>query len=206
MAEDAGVNREQPFGGLQQENVTGEEYQRAVENLKRFAAKDVNEITTLEQLAFEMQFVGRGLRSVVLASGEIQETPFTYHDPARGEVKAVDRTYVIRKPLEEGATIYASSERGRAYLDQYRMEGGRQLSNFTASMPFDEEIKASDNPINNILIASAVDWRGGKTVSYYPAKEPNNPDVLRGYGRVVQDGVKNILAVAKPPSQTQPQK
>jgi hypothetical protein len=86
-----------------------------------------------------MQFVGKGLRSAVLASGDIQETPFEYNDPERGEINAVDRVYVLRKPLEGGATIYASGNRGRANLSQYRMEGDRQLSNFMATMPIDSK-------------------------------------------------------------------
>jgi hypothetical protein len=199
MAEDTREHIEQPFGGLQKD-VTGEDYEKALENLKRFSGKDISKITTLEELAFEMRFVGKGLQAVVVSSGEIQETKFNYQHPTNGEVKAVDRTYVIRKPVS-GGTIFATSGEKQAYLDQYRIEGDSQLSNFTAIVPTDDEIRVSDDPFDNMLIASAVDWRGEKTVSYFPAKEPLNKNVLQGYARVVQDGVKNILAVTKPPTQ-----
>ncbi len=200
MSEQTDGEREQSFGPPQQEDVTGKDYERALENLRRFAEKDVNEITSLDELAFQMRFVSKGLRAVVLSSGEIQETKFDYEHPARGEVKAIDRVHVIRKPVAGGAEIFVSAEKGKAYLQQYIMEGDNQLSNFTATVPIDEEILVSDDPFQNTMIAHAVDWRDGKTVSYYPAKEPSNQDVQRGYARVVQDGVKNVLAVAKPPA------
>jgi hypothetical protein len=200
-------HREEPFGPLGEENVTGAEYEFALENLRRFAKKDVTEIDSLDDLAFDMRFVGKGLRTVVLSSGEIQETKFDYQHPDSDHVKAVDRVRVIRQPVGDGSatiTVLLNVNGGRAYIDQHRLEDGDELSNFTATVPTDEEIQASSTMQNRLTTAYAVDWRGGRTVSYYPGNEPNNPQVLQGYAIVVQDGVKNVLEIAKPPTPLPP--
>lgn len=186
----------QLFGHVQQENVTADEYQRALENLERFAAKDINEIATLEDLAFEVRFVGKGVHTTVLASGELEKTPPDDEYPERG--------YIIKQPVEDG-TITATSKHGKVYIDHSRIENGYKSSKFNISLPIDKDITASEDLLHNANIAHALDRRGGKLISYYPAKEPHNPDMLRGYASILQEGVKDILSVAKKPTQLPPE-
>jgi hypothetical protein len=188
MEKDRQNQEEQQFGELQE--VSGAEHETPLEQLRRFAEKNLNDIRTLDDVVADMGIVAKGIQAVVLASGEAQQSgniPF------------------MRKPVEGGAEIYveADANTGFVHFDQYTMQGEgeeqQQQSNFMARIPLNEDIKVTDSPFNMFMFAN--DWRGGQAVSYYPALQPQNPDVLRGFTRVVQDGVKNIVEVTNPTTQ-----
>lgn len=198
---------EQPDKKIEQlpsEGVSAEEYKYALENLARFAEKDVNAIKTLRELTWEMRFVGRGLRSVILSNGKVQRTEFTRWDFKRGKEKVAKVDHFILEPVREEIEFSASLGEGKVHLGQSKIAGNDHVPNFSASIPISEEIQASDDASRSMLVASATVWHNRKMINYYPAKEPNNTGTLQGYARTVQDSIKDILTIAKPPSQLSP--
>lgn len=205
---DDDLDREMPFGPLESDDVTAEVYGRAYKELKRFVELDVSRIKTIEDLSAEASLLGEELQRVVVSSGEIQETNFDYQNSITGdEHKAVDRTWVIRKPVGDHKIVAHATKRskitgkdvGGAVIDAYRIVGGRQLSLFNIKLPVGQDIGVTGDPILDILGVGAVDWRSGKAVSYYPAEEPNNSDVQQGFAKVLQDGLREVLAVIPAP-------
>jgi len=68
-------------GILEPENVTANEYEEAYLGLQRFLEVDITEIHTLEDLSAKASLVGRNLRVVVLAQGEVETHRFDYREP-----------------------------------------------------------------------------------------------------------------------------
>lgn len=196
--------RETPFGPLQQEDVDTTEYARSLESLRRFLDIDVGKIKTIEDLSAKTSVVGHDLRTVILAKGEIQETRFGYTKPGEARpTKAIDRIYVIRKPVGDH-TIFATTYKESAYMGAYVINRGQQLSTFNVRLPASSDITVTGEPIKDMQNVSAVDWRGGTTRSYYPAKEPNNHEVQQGFARVLKDGIRDVLSIMPLPAQVPP--
>lgn len=191
------VHREQPFGGLKKD-VSSQEYARSLARLKEFLDVDVDGIQNIKDLSSKTAMVGHDLRIVILAKGKIQETEFEYTKPGKKQpTKAIDITRVIREPVGNH-NIFATSVEDIVAIDAYRTVNNRQLSIFTVHLPAFKDIAVSKNPMDNALIASAVDFR--RTTIYYPAKESNNPAIQQGFARVLKDGIRDILSVLPSPS------
>jgi hypothetical protein len=195
------MNRETPFGPLEPDDVSTADYERAIQDLSEFLTLDTSGLQTIEDLSAEASVISKDLRHVVLAAGNIQETKFDYTDAA-GIHQAVDRTWVIRKPVNDHAIFVTANSRS-TYIDAYRNEGRDQASIFNVHLPAGD-ITSSSDPLRNSSQVYAVDWRGGRTTSYYPANEPNNPQVQQGFARVLQDAVRDVLAVVPPPPPNPP--
>ncbi len=193
------------FGGpLPIENVTGQDYEIALENLKRFSVMDLSEIATLEDLSFQMMFVAPALRAVVLSSGGIQELKLETTLP-EGEADVYFRSRELKEPLSDGNFIKAGIMGNSVHITKSNPRG---TYIYDAGMPLTGIITVDPEPYSqmNIMIAQAVDWRGWDIKSFFPAHEPHNPTVHRGFAGIVQEGVQHILQVAKSPTKLPPLK
>lgn len=191
----------EPFGKIEEENVTKADYEKAVRNLNRFAEKDLSEIASFDDLAFEMRFVGIGLRAVILSTGEINELPVDPRHTATGIVGAIDRVHEL-EGVKDGKKILATAKSGKVYVGQSVMEGEREeKAEFETELPSDKAMRVSGDRFEDEMVTFAMDWRGEKSVVYNPALHPENAEVRQGYAKVVQDGVKAVLGIARPPTQ-----
>lgn len=190
--------RETPFGGLEPDDVTSSEYKRAVESLKDFAEIDVSKIRNIEDLSAKASLIGEDIRRIVLASGEIQVTKFDYQDSTNRETrKAVDRAWVVRKPLDE-YTVFTTFGDTNAHIETYKTIGGEQTSVYSVNLPVSGNIGVKGEPISDSSSIYAVDWRGKQVESYYPAREPENSEVQQSFARVLKDAVNDLLSVTPP--------
>src|SRR5260221_898957 len=215
MPERKDDERQMPFGCLPQEDITQSELTNALQRLQRFLELDPREIQNLEDLSAKVALVGDDLKTVVLGTGEIQETPFEFVNPITGkEVKAIHRVYVIRKPVtgetahasNPGAIteIYAGVGKDGIHVARYVYipSTHQQLSEFTVDLPTGMDIQSTNSGvIEDMLHIFAVDWRGESTRSFYPARSPLNAGIQQGFTRVLQTAVKDILSVTPPPTQ-----
>jgi hypothetical protein len=158
-----GTNREQyqgqPSDDLSQEDMSVTEREKAVAALQSFARKDLSNITTYDDLTVEMLNVGNALKSVVRPGETIE-----------GRV-------LISKPYEGRATISTSSEENLAFISQYSLEGSQRVEHLRATIPIKEEIWQWGRRNTH---AYAIDWREGEAESYFPAKDPHNPNFQQG--------------------------
>lgn len=188
------------FIGIQEEeNITAADYEKAIANLERFTLKDTGEIITLDDLAFEMRFVGLGLRAVIVSNGKLYEQKHIWQHPTRGEIDAINRRHAIEKPLNDRSIILADIRGEFVRTQQKRKVAEATVVDFDFSLPFTRAISIGTAE-HNIWIAHAVDFREQTSGRYYPANSPDDTSVLQGYARVVQDGVKGVLAIIPPPT------
>ncbi len=201
MSEDPQEKRETPFGPLPQEDVDAAEYARSLESLRRFAGVDITGIRNLEDLSARASLIGHDIKVVVLAKGGIQETKFKYQKSGVLEkTKAIDRTYVIRKPVGDHEIIALSGE-GHANIEGYKLVGGKQLSDYLVRLPTNQDInRLSGSRISDESGLHAIDWRSSNAVNYYPSSDPEDPKVNQGFAAVLQDSVKDLLSVLPEPT------
>ena len=192
-------NRPVHLSGIQEEeNITAVDLKKAIVNLERFVTKDIAEITTLDDVSFEMIFVGIGLRAVVVATGQLKEDTYIWYHPTRGEIDVVRRWHSIKRPLADGRIIYADTNNGAIRMQKIQQLDEAQLLDFDLRIPFIERI-SSGTLDHNLQIAHAVDFRRESKGSYYPAVSHDNPEVLQGYLHIAQEGVKDLLSITQPP-------
>lgn len=192
-------NREMPFGPPLIDDVTAKEYERAYKSLQEFLNLDPSQIQSFEDLSAELSLVGEDLKKIVVAGGYLQETNFGYQHPDGTDRKAVHKAWVVRKEVGDHH-IFATTNDDRTWVTTYKIINGEQLSDFNYWLPVGD-IEADKDPIFNIF---AVDWRGKKVESYYPAAGSSSPQVLQNFVKIVQDGVRDILSVVDDPSDEPP--
>lgn len=203
---DQNEQREEPFGPMEQDGITAEEYGRAREGLRKLLKTPADSIMSLEELSQRTVFVGQDIRTVVISAGEVRVVPFEYDSPTRGKVEATSKTIIINKPVEDRLIVAQASKgsltgQGISRIDEFASKGGEvQSPMFSVCIPYDRVLEKSDKPYLDASIF-AVDRRSGAEVSYYPAKSPDRPQVLQGYMKVLQDGVRDMLAVTPEPTQ-----
>ena len=95
--------------------------------------------------------------------------------------------------------MFATTHKDTVNVGAYRIRLGRQHSLFNFFLPTHAEFRSKKTEIENMFGLHATDWRSGKAISYYPAREPQNASVQQGFARVVQDGVREILSVVPRP-------
>jgi hypothetical protein len=183
----------------EEENVTASDFEKAITNLQRFATEDVEKIRSLDDLSFQMIFVGIGLRTVLVSTGQLKEDTYTIRHPVMGKVEKVRRWHAIDKLLVDGSNIYADTNSGTIRVQKSQQTADLKVLDFDIKIPFRETIRTGTLE-HNLYIAHAVDFRSESKGSYYPAHLYDNADVLQGYARVAQEGVKDILSVVPPPT------
>jgi len=184
-------------GQQEEENVTAADYEKALANLDRYAAKDITGITTLDDLAFEMIFVGLGLRMIIVTNGELKEYQYIWKHPATGDALVVNRWHAIQEPVGENI-IYTTTKNGYAQIQQVNKFAALD---FDLTIPFDRKISMGNELERGWKRTFAVDYRESPYGTYYPTEQHDKMDALQGYARVVQEGVRAVLTVTPPPTQ-----
>lgn len=197
MTEQSGDGQMREPEGEPREKVTEADYQAARSSLQTFVEKDSNGIDTLADLASDIKVVGKALEAVILSRGKMQELEFQED----GQQKGTMLVPVIKEP-EGNGEVFATVSEGTVHIGHHRTEGGVELSNFSVAVPVARDMRSIDDPA---LLADAFDARRGPPGDYFfPLQFSKDPHTLRGYARMVQDGVRAVLHVAKPPSQQPP--
>jgi hypothetical protein len=187
-----------PFGALEPDQVTCEQYALAFHTLEEAAGKDVSKILILSSLSANFSLVGDDIKTLILGGGEIQTTSFK--GPFRGKqnVSMVDRAWVIRKPVGDHE-IVATTHGNVVSVEAYHIRDGQQLSLFNFSMPIHTEFRSTGNRLKDMMSLHATDWRDGHVVSYNPSVQPDNASIQQGFARIVQDGLRELLTVVTKP-------
>ncbi len=171
--------------GLPEENITGEAYKHALENLTRFVEMDETMIKDFDDLKSQMTQVGKDLRAVIISSGKIQEVK---------EDEKVERSYVIRRPIYDGE-IFASFDERIAYISKHNTDGKDTISIFSVTIPITKGLHTDTIGVD----FRAIDWRTNR--QFLLAQDPTNRDAWYGYREIAREGVKAILDDAIPPTQ-----
>lgn len=133
----------------QQENVTAVEYQKALENLRRFATLDVEQIRNLNDLVVRMQGVGKAIEAVLVSDGEFHEVKFPFEHPKTEQtVIGVYRYYGFDEVLASGRRIKLRSNSSllqQAGIEEYEIdEAGEKRNLLSVDIPYDDIDKRSD--------------------------------------------------------------
>lgn len=90
-----------PLWPWEEEVISGAEYQRSLEGLKRFVEKvDVNQLQTLEDLSAAASLVGHDVYVVAVTKGKKIEKKTEHFEPTVSEpISRVEREYVFTHSL-----------------------------------------------------------------------------------------------------------
>lgn len=178
------------------ENVTGEEYEKALGNLRRFTRTDIEQIQTLDDLTLRLHNVGRDLRAVIVTNGK-------RHNPGLQE------SFLVAEPLKgedfDEGEIRATITGDNVHLDGHKIKDQKYLSNYEVKIPIyrdisvDAEEDRMPSSANDWTIL-ANQWQEGKG-GYVPIEDLDNPIKLQGYTRVLKEAVTDLLSVAEPPTE-----
>ena len=187
-----------PFGGLEPDQVTPEDYRRAYRSLCDFLEVEASKIKSLDDLSARASLIGDDLKTIVLGSGEIETTRFDFQDHLGETHQAVDRSWVIRKPVGDHKICVTNSHSG-IYITEYEIVNNDQLSIFAIHLPLRSEYKSNGDILSDQSFIYATDWRNNDVVSYYPAVYPNDSKVQQGFTIILQEAIRKVLKVVLKP-------
>lgn len=174
------------------EDVSPDEYNRALDGLRRFTEVDVSAIHDLNSLSAHASLVARDLRSVVLAAGQLDDEENRYRhlkDFKEREEYSQGASYVLERRIGERTIIAFAGEDNTTLL----ILNDPKLTSMDLSvvLPRHTDINTVDPDLGMYTVVAA-DWRVGMKL-YVPIVNPNNPDQNQGFARTLQDGISTLL-------------
>lgn len=193
-------SKETQFRVLETDTITARQYERARNNLQAFTEIDSSSINTLDDVYAYVFDIGQDIRSIVLASAHIEKITFRYKDQLTSDMlTGTFNAWIIREPVENH-TLVVTADSNCAYIEAYKKEDERILSEFSIRIPVDNRLEMQTISQENVLDISAFDWSDTITHSYLPLKEPENKDVQQAFTNILLLGVKELLSITPSPA------
>lgn len=181
------------------EDVSPNEYARALDSLRRFTEIDASTIYDLNGLSAQASLLAKDLRSVILAAGKLDDKEDKYHhlkDIKEREEYSKGASYVLERRVDE-RTIIAFAGEDNTTLS---ILNDPKLTSMDLSivLPLHEDIDMVDPELGMYTVVAA-DWREGMKL-YCPVVSPNDPKQNQGFAKTLQDGISALLPTLPPPA------
>lgn len=191
-------NSEQVTENRFRENMTAEEYTKALQRLTEFSQKELGDISSLEDIARETEGIGSALCAIAYTKGELTpQKAYHFHpgfkdgEPEPGVEKSVFLSAI-------GGTSVLDPEGGKAEqfalvtIKPVPLDSPPTQGNYEIMVPITPITELPEGEFDNRVYG--VEFDGERWKHYLPRKQVNDPEALKTYTRLVQQGVREILA------------
>jgi len=189
--------RNVPLWPWEEEVISGANYQRSLEDLKRFVEEvDVNQLQTLEDLSAVASLVGHGVYVVAVTKGTKSEKKTEHFEPTVSEpMSRIEREYVFthRGGNQE---IVVTASKDHSLISLYRLCGFQRYRSeeLSVRLPADRDIAIGEKPNVDEQSMYAKDARGARR-AYHPAKEPGSPEIQQVFAHLLKDALSTLRDV-----------
>lgn len=186
-----------PLWPWEEEVISGAEYQRSLEGLKRFVEEvEVKSLQTLEDLSAAASLVGHDIYVVAVTKGKKIEKKTEYFEPTVSEpLSRIEREYVLTHCLGN-LEIVVSASKGHSLISLYRLCGFQRYRSeeLSVRLPSDRDIAIGFLPNVNEQSIYVKDFRGARR-AYHPAKEPDSPEIQQVFVLLLKDILSTLRDV-----------
>ncbi len=187
---------------LPNEDVGSLEYAKAIDGLRRFTQVDVSSINNINDLSAHASMISHDLRSVVLASGGIEQIDQQYHSIDESglieEKKVKGSTYIFSRDIKDGKIILSLGNDSVYFVVMRQEDSQTALMDLSLTLPLYGDINTQDSRMGFRQLIAA-DWRGG-IKNYFPLMRPLSSEDNQGFAKVLKDGVSILLSALPQPA------
>jgi hypothetical protein len=181
----------------EEEVISGADYQRSLEGLKRFVEEvEVYHLQTLEDLSAVASVVGHDLYVLAATKGKKIEKKTEYVEPSVSEpISRIEREYVFTYGLGKGEIVVTASQ-GHSLLALYRFCGFQRYrsAELSVRLPSDRDIAIGEKPNVDEQSLYGLDFRGARR-AYHPVKEPDSPEIQQVFAHLLKDALSTLREV-----------
>ena len=181
----------------EEEVISGADYQRSLEGLKRFVEEvEVHHLQTLEDLSAVASVVGHDLYVVAATKGKKIEKKTEQVEPSVSEpISHIEREYVFTHGLGKGEIVVTASQ-GHSLLALYRFCGFQRYrsTELSVRLPSDRDIAIGEKPNVDEQSLYGLDFRGARR-AYHPVKEPDSPEIQQVFAHLLKDALSTLREV-----------
>ena len=186
-----------PLWPWEEEVISGAEYQRALEGLKRFVEEvEVNQLHTLEDLSAVASLVGYDVYVVAVTKGKKSEKKTEHFEPTVSEtISRIEREYVFTHAMGN-LEIVVTASKDHSLISQYRLVGFQRYRSeeLSVRLPSDRDIAIGEQSNVDEQSMYAKDLRGARR-AYYPATEPDSPEIQQVFAHLLKDALSTLREV-----------
>ena len=181
----------------EEEVISGAEYQRSLEGLKRFVEEvEVDGLQTLEDLSAVASLVGHDIYVVAATQGKKIEQKAEHFEPTVSEpICRIERKYVFTRSVGN-LEIVVTASKDYSLILLNRLCGFQRYPSeeLSVRLPSDREIAIGKKPNVDDQSMYAQDLRRGGGV-YHPAKEPESPEIQQVFAHLLKEALRTLRDV-----------
>ena len=181
----------------EEEVISGAEYQRSLEGLKRFVEEvEVDGLQTLEDLSAVASLVGHDIYVIAATQGKKIEQRTEQFEPTVSEpISRIARKYVFTRRIGN-LEIVVTASKDYSLILLNRLCGFHRYPSeeLSVRLPSDRDMAIGENPNVDDQGMYAQDLRRGGRV-YHPAKEPGNSEIQQVFAHLLKEALSTLRDV-----------
>jgi len=183
------------------ENITAEEYKKAVDLLQSFNERSLDSVTSLDGLAEATRGIGEALMKVAFTKGKFNEKykNYLYAPDIIGHEEELEDAMI-----DNPSNVFSMTTNSDQFVTLSFIPYGEPPieGSFEVTIPVNPLNAESHDPLLISRIGGKI-FKDGRDQTVQPRKTPEDTEALKLYASLIQQGISKLTDEAAPPPPTE---